>query len=123
MPVMRGLTVIVTSGDADRLYSALLIASGVAAQGGAARVFCDGPAVPLLIPLTTAPLDAKRALHGQPRLSELRIEARDLGVRLIACQAGMALAGLEIEALGDGVEAGGLVGLMGDIGDDRLVTL
>lgn len=123
MPRMRGLTVIVTRGDTDTLYSALQIASAVAAQGGKARVFCDGPAVPLLQPATVAPLDAKRALHGEPRLSELREEAHDLGVRLIACQAGMALAGLDIEALGDGVEAGGLVGLMGDLGDDRLVTL
>lgn len=123
MPDMRGLTVIVTRGEADALYSALLIASGAAAQGGAARVFCDGPAVPLLQPATTAPLDAKRALHGQPRLSELRQEARNLGVRLVACQAGMALAGLDIDALGDGVEAAGLVGLIGNLGDDRLVTL
>ena len=120
---MRGLTVIVTSEDPDRLYSALLLASGVAAQGGGACVFCDGPSVSLLQPATAAPLDAKRALHGQPRLSELRSEAHNLGVRLIACQAGMALAGLDIEALGDGVEAGGLVGLIGEIGDDRLVTL
>ena len=123
MPVMRGLTVIVTTEDADRFYSALLLASGNAAQGGGTRVFCDGPAVSLLQPATAAPLDAKRALHGQPRLSELRNEAHALGVRLIACQAGMALAGLDIEALGDGVEAGGLVGLIGEIGDDRLVTL
>lgn len=120
---MRGLTVIVTSGDADTLYSALLLASSAVAQGGSARVFCDGPAVPLLRPATVAPLDAGRASHGQPRLSELREEARELGVRLVACQAGMALAGLEIEALGDGVEAGGLVGLIGELGDDRLVTL
>jgi hypothetical protein len=35
----------------------------------------------------------------------------------------MALSGLEIGHLGPGVEAGGLVGLMTGLGDDRLVTI
>jgi predicted peroxiredoxin len=120
---MRGLTIILTGTDPERFYSALSIAAAHAASGGPARIFCEGRAVALLAERSPAPDDGDRHASGLPTLAELRAEASGLGVGLIACQGGMALSGLEIGHLGPGVEAGGLVGLMTGLGDDRLVTI
>jgi len=119
---MRGLTAIVTGDDAERLHAALSIAAAHAATGAPARLFCEGLAVQLLVEGAAVPHDAVRRTAGLPTLAELRGEAQALGVALIACQGGMALAGLAIGQLGPGVEAGGLVGLMTSLGDDRLAT-
>lgn len=120
---MRGLTIILTGRDAERLYSALSIAATQAAAGGGARIFCEGLSTALLADQTPALFDSQRQTNGLPTLSELREEALVLGVRLIACQGGMALAGLALDQLGDGVEAGGLTSVMTSLGEDRLVTL
>ena len=120
---MRGLTIILTSNDAERFYSALAIATAQAATGGDARIFFEGRAVAQLADSSAAPGDADRHAAGLPTLAQIRLESTHLGVKLIACQGGMALAGLEIGQLGPGVEAGGLVGLMTGLGDDRLITL
>lgn len=119
---MRELTLIVTGADAERLHAALSIAAAQAATGASARIFCEGLAVTLLADGAAAPHDAARHAAGLPTLPELREEAQALGVTLIACQGGMALAGLAIGQLGPGVEAGGLVGLMTSLGDDRLAA-
>ena len=103
---MRGLTVVVTNADRERFEAALTLACAQAALGGRVRVYCHDTAVRLLT-------DA----------SALRRTACEMGVTLIACQSGLAAAELAFEALGADVEAGGMVGLLADLGDDRLVTL
>ncbi|MEM8694453.1 MAG: hypothetical protein AAGE05_00340 [Pseudomonadota bacterium] len=123
MPDMRGLTIILASVDPERFYSALSIAAAHAATGVAVRLFLEGRAVTLLAERSPVPNDADRNASGLPTLAEMREESTHLGVRLIACQGGMALAGLEIGQLGPDVDAGGLVGLMTSLRDDRLVTL
>lgn len=123
MPAMRGLTIILASDDTERFHSALAIATTQAATGGAARIFCEGLAVRLLLPDTPADHDSARKANGLPTLAELRAEATGLGVTLIACQGGMALAGLAIGQLGPDIEAGGLTSVMTSLGDDRLIAL
>ncbi len=98
---MRGLTIIVATADPARFRAALMLASAHAAIGGTTRVYAHEGAVRLLV-------------HG-----ELLNTARQLGVTLIACQTGLADADM---ALPDSVEGGGLVSLMADLGDDRLVA-
>lgn len=100
---MRGLTLVVATADPDRFRCALLMASAQAALGGRARLYAHEGAVRLL----AVPDDALTT-------------ARELGVRLIACQTGLAEAGLPLP---DGVEAGGLVSLMAALDDDRLVAI
>lgn len=123
MPDMRGLTIILTGTDPERFYAALSVAAAHAATGASTQIFFEGRAVTLLAECSPAPGDGDRHANGLPTLAEIREEATHLGVRLIACQGGMALAGLEIGALGPDIEAGGLVGLMTRLEDDRLVTL
>ena len=68
------------------------------------------------------PRDAAHAAAGLPGLAALLTDALSLGVRLIACQSGMALAGLTAADLPQGVVAGGPVGLIQATGDeDRLL--
>lgn len=111
---MRGLTIVVAGPDPDRLRAALTMACAAAALGGRARVYLHEAAVGLLRQNATAPA-------GLPDLTELRAIAADSGVELIACQTGLALAGLSAD--GQKVAAGGLIDLLATLQGDRLVTL
>lgn len=101
MPV-RGLTVIVAGADAARFGAALTLANAHAALGGRTRLYLHDAAV--TVPLTGALADT----------------ARELGVTIIACQTALDDHDVPLPA---GVEGGGMVGLLADLGEDRLVAL
>lgn len=122
MPGMRGLTIIAATGDAERFRAALSLACAHAALGGATRLYCHEAAVTLLVPGDDRD-DAGLAARGLASRAQLLTEARESGVALIACQTGMAAAGIAFDTLAPGVEPGGLVSLLAALGDDRLVTL
>ncbi|WP_223799669.1 peroxiredoxin [Sphingomonas nostoxanthinifaciens] len=107
---MRGLTIIVAGDDPQRFGTALAMAAAHAALGGSTNLFADGAAVVLLAGLT----EDRRALIDT---------ALELGVRILACQTGLADTGLAFAALDPRIEAGGLVGVLAAIGDDRLVVV
>jgi predicted peroxiredoxin len=112
---MRGLTVVVTTADPDRLRAGLTMACAAAALGGRARVYLHEGAVALLAQDTPAPAT------GLPSLAELRAVAVESAVAVVACQTGLALAALSAEVAG--VQAGGMIELLATLGDDRLVAL
>jgi predicted peroxiredoxin len=118
---MRGLTLLVATGDPERFRAALTIASAHAALGGRTRVYCHEAAAALLGG-DDADAGALRA-RGLPSRAELIATAIESGAAIIACQTGLALANLDAASLPDGVETGGLVGLLADLGDDRLDTV
>lgn len=122
MPGMRGLTIIAASADVERFRAALSLACAQAALGGAARVYCHEAAVRLLLP-GEDPDDAQRIAAGLPTRTHLLHEAQASGVTLIACQSGLAAAGIPFNVLPFGIEPGGLVSLLAGLGEDRLVTL
>lgn len=111
---MRGLTIVVAGPDADRFRAALTMACAAAALGGRTRVYLHEAAVGLLAVDAFAP-------EGLPGSAELRAVATDSGVELIACQTGLALAGLSADT--QRVAAGGLIDLLATLKDDHLVTL
>ena len=117
--VVRGLTIIVATDDTVRYRAALLLAAAHAASGRAARLYFNESAVLLLASATLDDSEIDNA--GLPTLAELRGEALALGVRLIACQSGLALAGLDATMLDTRIEAGRMVGIVTSLGDDRLV--
>ena len=120
---MRGLTIIVATGDAGKFRAALTLAISQAALGGTARVYCHEASVALLARETTPDTDsAKLEAAGLPDRPALVVIALESGVDLIACQTGLTLTGLTLPGLIDGVEAGGLMGIMATLGDDRLVS-
>lgn len=122
MPGMRGLTIIAATADAERFRAALSLACAHAALGGITRLYCHEAAVALLLPGADAD-DATLSAKGLATRAQLLAEARDSGVALIACQTGLAAAGIAFDRLTPGTESGGLVSLLAGLGDDRLVTL
>lgn len=117
---MRGLTILVATADPARFHAALSLAAAQAALGGNARIYLHGEAVALL--RESAESEAASAA-GVPTLSQLRVEAAALGVRIIACQTGLTIAELDFQDAGEGVEAGGLLTLLAELGEDRLLAL
>lgn len=119
---MRGLTILVVSADADRFRAALSLACAHAALGERTRLYCHELAVHLIVAGNDPDDDALRA-SGLPTRAQLLDEARESGVEIIACQTGLAAAGIAFDTLPAGIEAGGLVSLLAELGDDRLVTI
>lgn len=119
---MRGLTLLVATADAERLHAALTYAAAGAAAGGAVKLHVHEGAVALLAPLEPAPGDGARAGAGLPTLPQIFEEALALGVAVSVCQSGLSLAGLDLSQLDPRIEAQGPVGLLGALGDDRMIV-
>lgn len=119
---MTGLTILLVATDTARARAALTLASAAAALGGRIRLHAHERAVAMLLPGTDAD-DAMLTAAGQPPRKALIAMAIEAGVAITACQTGLAVADIAIDALAPGVEAGGLVGLLADLGDDRLVVI
>ena len=103
---MPGLNLIVLSDDAERLRGALVLALTQMALGA------------------QVPRDADHAAHGLPGLAALIEEALDAGVSVIACQSGLALAGLDVSVLDPRITVGGPLSFMQALGaDGQLVTI
>lgn len=102
---MTGLAIIVAGADGARFRTALTLAAAHAALGGRTRLLLDGDAVRLGVPPGDALLES----------------CFDLGVAITLCQSGLAAAGLDAASLDRRFGYGGMVGLLADLGDDRLV--
>ena len=118
--VMRGLAIIVAGPDVDRYRAALMLAAAQAAAGGDARIFLNERAVDLLA-ASVPDDDAALSAAGLPTLAQLQDEALGLGVQLIACQSGLAVAAIAAETLDPRIGVGGMVGIVTGLGEDRLV--
>lgn len=123
MPGMRGLTIIVADISSERFRAALNLALATVALGGSARVFLDGEAVAILRQPIAGWEDDRYEEAGLPALPALCAEALDAGVRLILCQSGMAMTGAEPRDYDARVQYGGMVSLLADLGEDRLVVV
>ena len=122
MPV-RGLTIILASVDPDQLRSVLGLAATVAALGGGARLFLDGPSVRLLATPIAHDRDPDFLAAGLPTLAELVDTAIALGVTIMLCQSGVALVDLGGGRIDSRFQTGGMTGVIASLGDDRLVVL
>ncbi len=120
---MRGLTIVVAAAEPIRFRTALELAAATAALGGHARLFLQGGAVALLRPPIVDAGDAAHAASGLPTLAALLEEALGLGVEIVACQSGLQLTAIDAGALDGRIGFGGLVSLLGELGEDRLVAL
>lgn len=120
---MRGLSLIVAAADGGRFYAALEIAAAASALGRPARIFLQGEAAELLRTPVSFDGDSARRAVGQPDLASLIAEAMAMGVRLIVCQSGMALADMTASELVPDIRAGGLVSFLSEAGpDDQLIV-
>lgn len=119
---MRGLTILVATGDAERLHAALTYAAAGAAAGGNVRLHLHEGAVALLRPPIAAPADVVRSAAGLPTLAQIFDDAIALGVAITVCQSGLALARIDLDDLDDAISAQGPVGLLSSLGEDRILT-
>ena len=128
------LSVVVFSGDFDKLHYALVLASGAAAIGKAVTLFFTMEACRALVPggwlsmgLSTGPgtgadLDATHAASGIGRFEDLLAACATLGVRFIVCEMGLKAVGLTYGALRTDVtiEQAGVVTFLNDADPDGM---
>ena len=119
-----GMTIIVAAADRERFRAALTLATAQAALGGDVTLYCHEASVAMLrdAPRSDDASDALKTI-GLPDRSALISLARESGVRMIACQTGMAAHGLTLDDLAPGVEGGGMVAILAALGDARLVVV
>ncbi len=125
-PPAASLGVLLISGGHERAHYALVMATGAAALGRDVTIFATNAGVRLLLAdqvLTADPREALVASRGVAGIGVLWSAARELGIRCIACEAGLAAEGLREAALAPGVERAGVVSFLEAVGTGQIVTL
>jgi peroxiredoxin family protein len=120
------LGILLLSGDHDRAHYALVLATGAAAIGREVVLFASNAGCRLFLadtPLLSDPREALLAGRGVATLAVLAEAAADLGIRRIACEAGLKAEGLAPAALAPGVEVAGVVTFLAAIGAGQIVTI
>lgn len=123
---MTPLGVLLISGGHERAHYALMVASAAAAIGRDVTLFATNAGCALLLEETPLAADAREdalASVGVATLAELLEAVAAMGVRRIACEAGLRAAGLAGRPLAPGVEAAGLVTFLAAVGGGQVVTL
>ncbi|MCS6920176.1 MAG: DsrE/DsrF/DrsH-like family protein [Fimbriimonadales bacterium] len=142
------LSMVVFSGDLDRVLAAFVIASGAAASGMEVSMFFTFWGLTALrqkretrgktffqklmgwmTPVGTRGLGVSKMnfggigakmlrtmmrQQGVPQLEEMAQMARELGVRIVACQMSMDVMGIHKDELVEGIEVGGVATFLGD---------
>ena len=123
----EALGVLLMSGGHERAQYGLMVAVSAAALGRAAVVFATNEGCRALgadpSGIVDWARDARVQAAGVAGVEELREAAVGLGVRLMACEAGLRMAGMGAEGLMPGVEVAGLATFLGAVGGGQIVTL
>ena len=118
------LGVLLLSGTHDRAHYAFVLASGAAALGRQVVLFASNSGCRALFTdwsgLADAARDRRIRANGVAGLEELRTASREMGVRLIACEAGLRAEGLDVTELMAGVEIAGVATFLAAIGAGQI---
>jgi peroxiredoxin family protein len=121
------LAILLLSGAHDRAHYAFVLASGAAALGRRVVLFATNTGCHALFTdwsgLDDAARDARVQAAGVAGLAELRDASQELGVRLIACEAGLRAEGLDAARLLDGVEVAGVATFLEAAGAGQIVAI
>ncbi len=123
------LGILLISGGHERAHYAFMLAAAAAAVGRPVVLFATNAGCRALArdwgadDLGAARQDAAVRAQGVAGLDALREAADDLGVRFLACDAGLRLAGLTPEALHPGVEVAGIPSFLSAVGVGQMLTL
>jgi len=121
------LGILLLSGAHDRAHYAFVLASGAAALGRMVVLFATNAGCHTLLTdwsgLTDTARDARVRATGVAGLDELREAARELGVRMIACEAGLRSEGLDAATLWPGVEVAGVATFLGAVGTGQIIAI
>ncbi len=98
-----------------------MLATTAASLGRAVAVFATDAGVAALLGEGAAGQEAaeeaRRCSLGVATCAELRAAAAELGVRMIACETALRLAGIAAERLAPGVEVAGMATLLAQAGE------
>jgi len=121
------LGILLLSGAHDRAHYAFVVASGAAALGRQVVLFATNGGCHALLTdwsgLTDADRDARVRSAGVAGLEELREATREMGVRMIACEAGLRAEGLDAARLLPGVEVACIATFLEAVGSGQIVSL
>jgi peroxiredoxin family protein len=120
------LGILLLSGEHERAHYALVLATGAAALGRAVTLFASNAGCRLFLavaPLPQEPREAALAARGVAGIAELLAAAEDLGIRRIACEAGLRAEDIPAAALRPGVEVAGVVTFLAAVSEGQIVTL
>ena len=121
------LGILLISGGHERAHYAFMLAAGAAAVGRGAVLFATNEGCRALLAdwsgMADAGRDAAVRARGVAGLAELRDAATQLGVRLMACDSGLRMAGLASAALLPGVEVAGIPSFLSAVGAGQIATL
>jgi uncharacterized protein len=115
------------SGSHDRAHYAFVLAAGAAALGRSVILFASNRGCLALAKdwsgLDDAARDARVQAAGVAGLGELREASIELGVRLIACEAGLRAEAIDPASLLPQVEIAGVATFLSAVGSGQIVTL
>ena len=121
------LGILLLSGAHERAHYAFVLASGAAALGRQVVLFATNAGCHALFKDWSGLIDAARdervRAAGVAGLSELREASRDLGVRLIVCEAGLRAEGLDPGRVPEGVEVAGVATFLSAVGSGQIVAI
>ena len=121
------LGLLLLSGSHDRAHYAFVLAAGAAALGRSVVLFasnrgCLGLAKDWSA-LDDAARDARVQYAGVAGLDELREASIELGVRMIACEAGLRAEAIDPGLLLPAVEIAGVATFLSAVGGGQIITL
>jgi peroxiredoxin family protein len=122
----KPLGILLISGGHERAHYALVLATGAAALGREVTLFATNAGCRLLLaeaPLLADPREAAVTARGVAGIAPLLEAAEELGLRLLACEAGLRTEGLEAAALRPSVTVAGIASFLAAIGDGQMATL
>ncbi len=123
----RPLAILLASSSHGKAHAAFVLAAGAAALGRSVVLFATNAGCRALLADLGGLEDAEREQRvqaaGVAGLAELREAARELGVRLIACESGLRAEGLQAAPLCPGVEVAGVASFLVAAGSGQIVGL
>lgn len=122
----RRLGILLLSGGHERAHYALVLATGAAALGRDAVLFATNAGCRLFLdpcPLLADPREAALETRGIAGIGTLLAAASDLGLRRVACEAGLKAEDLSGLPLAFGVEVAGVATFLAAVGDGQMLSV
>ena len=122
----RPLGILLISPGHERAHYALVLATGAAALGRDVTLFATNAGCRLLLagqPLLADPREAEVAARGVAGIAPLLEAAEELGIRLLACEAGLRTEGLDPALLRPSAAVAGIASFLAAVGDGQMATL
>jgi len=127
VPPAEPLGILLLSGAHDRAHYAFVLATGAAALGRRVVLFATNAGCRALLAdwstLDDAARDTTARTRGVAGLDELREAATELGVRLIACDAGLRAEALSAAPLFSGVTVAGVATFLSESAGGQIVGI